>query len=109
MVSALPGSERFRKRMKRGYWCIQTYITKEFIFSFIVAFFFFFFIFFINQLLLLAEQILSKKVPILDVIMLIVYSLPSIISITFPFASLVGALMAIGRFSSDNEILAMQS
>ncbi len=95
--------------MKRRYWSIQAYITREFIFSFVVAFFFFFFIFFINQLLLLAEEILSKKVPFLDVVMLIVYSLPAIVSITFPFASLVGALMAIGRFSSDNEILAMQS
>lgn len=85
------------------------YIGKEFIFSFLVAFLFFFFIFFVNQLLLLAEDVLSKNVPLKDVIMLIVYSLPLISSLSFPFGTLVGALMTVGRFSSDNEVLAFRA
>ena len=84
------------------------YISREFFLSFVVSFLFFFFIFFINQLLLLAEDILAKQVPFQDVIRLIFYSLPSIIAISFPFATLVGTLMTFGRFSSDNEILAMK-
>jgi len=85
------------------------YIIREYLLSFLIAFSFFFFIFFINQILLMAEEILSKNVPFWDVVRLIVYSFPAIISFSFPFGSLVGALMAIGRLSSDNEILAMQS
>lgn len=85
------------------------YIIREYFLSFLIAFSFFFFIFFINQILLMAEEILSKNVPFWDVVRLIIYSLPAIISFSFPFGSLVGALMAIGRLSSDNEILAMQS
>ncbi len=85
------------------------YIWKEFILSFFVAFLFFFFIFFINQILLLAEDILEKQVALFDVFLLIVYSLPSIIALSAPFGSLVGGLMAMGRFSSDNEVLAFRA
>ncbi len=88
---------------------IHRYVIFEFVFSFIVAFLFFFFIFFVNQLLLLAEEILSKNVSLKNVFLIILYSLPSITAFTFPFASLVGALMAVSRLSSDNEILAFQA
>jgi len=93
---------------RKSYKTLYLYIAKEFFLSFFVSFLFFFFIFFINQLLLLAEDILSKQVPFRYVIRLIFYSLPSIIAISFPFATLVGTLMTYGRFSSDNEILAMK-
>jgi len=93
----------------RRFTTVSRYIGREYVFSFAVAFLFFFVIFFINQILLLAEDILAKHVPIQDVALLIFYSLPSIISIAFPFASLVGALMAVGRLSSDNEILALKA
>ncbi len=95
--------------MTRHYTRITLYVAREFFFSFFVAFLFFFFIFFINQILLLAEQILTRRVPPLDVARLIFYSLPSIVALSFPFGALVGALMTVGRFSSDNEIIAFQA
>jgi lipopolysaccharide export system permease protein len=85
------------------------YLVSETLFSFLVAFLFFFFIFFVNQLLLLAQEILSKKVPFHQVALLVVFAIPSIIAMSAPFASLVGVLMTIGRFTSDNEILVMLS
>ena len=95
--------------MGRRFNAVYIYIGREFFFSFVVSFLFFFFIFFINQLLLLAEDILSKHVAFPNVVLLIVYSLPAIVAISFPFASLVGSLMAVGRLSSDNEMLAFQA
>ncbi|MFP4562079.1 MAG: LptF/LptG family permease [Spirochaetia bacterium] len=95
--------------MKRRYWVLYSYVGREFTLSFLVAFLFFFFIFFVNQILLLAENILSKRVPFTDVLLLIFYSLPLILSLSIPFGTLVGALMAVGRFSSDNEMLAFQA
>ncbi|MBN1698701.1 MAG: LptF/LptG family permease [Spirochaetales bacterium] len=95
--------------MKRNYKHIYLYMLKEILASFSVAFLFFFFIFFVNYILLMAEKILSKHVPFLDVVVLLVCYLPQIISLSFPFSALVGALMAIGRFSSDNEILAFRA
>jgi lipopolysaccharide export system permease protein len=88
---------------------ILKYIISEALFSFFVAFLFFFFVFFVNQLLLMAQDILSKHVPLAQVALLILYSLPSIIALAAPFASLVGTLMTIGRMSSDNEVLVMLS
>ncbi len=92
--------------MGRSFKLTWLYVSREFLLSFAVAFCFFFFIFFVNQILVMAEQIFSKQVPFWDVIKLIVYSLPLVVSLSFPFGSLVGALMAVGRLSSDNEVLA---
>ncbi len=86
-----------------------TYILKELFLFFIVAFLFFFLIFFVNQILLMAEDILKKRVPVLDVTRLIIFSLPFVIAQAAPFATLVGFLMCIGRFVSDNEILIVRA
>jgi lipopolysaccharide export system permease protein len=88
---------------------IFLHIVKETLFAFFVCFLFFFFIFFVNQLLLMAGQILAKRVPIFEVALLVFYSLPSIIALAAPFASLSGTLMTIGRLSTDNEILVLLS
>jgi lipopolysaccharide export system permease protein len=92
--------------MVRSYLRTYLYVGREYLFSFTVAFLFFFFIFFLNQILVMAEEIFSKKVPFWDVVLLVIYSLPIVIAFSFPFGSLVGALMAVGRMSSDNELLA---
>ena len=88
---------------------IARYAMAEFLFSFLVSFLFFFFIFFVNQLLVMAEEIFSKKVPFWDVVLFVLYSLPAILALAIPFGALLGALMAVGRFSSDNELLAMRA
>jgi len=93
----------------RTYRKIYGYIGAEFIFSTFTAFLFFFCVFFINQLLLLAEEILAKKVPFLDVARLILYSLPAIVAFSAPFSALVGCLMAVGKFASSNEIIAFKA
>lgn len=88
---------------------LNRYIASEFLFSFFVSFQFFFLVFFFNQLLLMAQGILAKGIPVGSVLLLILYSTPSFITLSAPFATMTGALMAYGRFSSDNEILAMRS
>jgi lipopolysaccharide export system permease protein len=98
------------KNMQRSsFKTIFKYVAAEAAFSFFIAFLFFFFVFFVNQILLMAEQILSKRAPLLEVILLIFYSLPSVVAMAAPFASLVGILMALGRLSADNEILIMRA
>jgi len=88
---------------------IYRYILGEAFFSFLISFLFFFFIFFVNQLLLMAQDILAKQVPFGQVALLVLFSLPSVIALSAPFASLVGLLMTVGRLSSDNEILVLLS
>ncbi len=93
----------------RSFRTLNIYISSEFLFSFMVSFLFYFLIFFLNQLLLMAQGILAKGIPLGSVLLLMLYSLPSFITLSAPFATLTAALMAYGRFSSDNEILAMRS
>jgi len=88
---------------------IYRYILTEMLLSFLICFFFFFFIFFVNQILLMAREVLTKRVPFDQVALLILYSLPTVIAMSAPFASLVGTLMTVGRLTSDNEILVMLS
>ncbi len=85
------------------------YILSEALFSFFICFLFFFFIFFVNQILLMAKEVLTKHVPFGQVSLLILFSLPTVIAMSAPFASLVGTLMTVGRLTSDNEILVMLS
>lgn len=86
-----------------------TYLLRELTVYFLIAFVFFFMIFFVNQILLMAESILRKRVPIIDVIKLITYSLPFIVAQSAPFATLVGFLMCMGRMATDNEVLVLRA
>jgi len=86
---------------------IFKYVLTEAFFSFFISFLFFFFIFFVNQILLMTKEILTKHVPFNQVALLVFFSLPGVIAMSAPFASLVGTLMTVGRLTSDNEILVM--
>ena len=88
---------------------IQRYFAREILLAFTVSFLFFFSLFFLNQILLLAEEILKRKAPLDQVILLILASLPSILALTAPFASLLGILLAVGRLAGDREVLAAQA
>ena len=84
---------------------LTRYLVRELLLYFSVAFLFFFTIFFVNQILLIAENILRQGAPVWDVVKLMTYSLPFIVAQSSPFATLVGFLMCLGRFMSDNEII----
>jgi lipopolysaccharide export system permease protein len=57
----------------------------------------------------MAQEILTKHVPLGQVALLVLFALPTIIAMSAPFACLVGTLMTVGRLTSDNEILVMLS
>jgi len=88
---------------------IYRYLLHEMFFTFLICFCFFFFIFFVNQILLMAKVVLEQRVPFHQVTLLILFSLPTVIAMSAPFASLVGTLMTVGRLTSDNEVLIMLS
>ena len=85
------------------------YILKDILLAFSVSFLFFFFVFFVNQLLLVAQDILTKQVPLYQVALLLLYAIPQVIAMAVPFASLMGTLITVGRLSSDNEVLVILS
>lgn len=93
----------------RRYWTIYGYLFREFILSFMVAFFIFFALFLVNELLVIALRMQKKDVPVSTVFIFLIYSLPYVLSYTFPLSTMVSCLMAVGRFHSDNEMLAMRA
>lgn len=93
----------------KGNYVLMKYLLKELVLYFTIAFLFFFLVFFCNQILLMAEEVLKKRVPLIQVVKLITYSLPFIIAQSAPFATLVGFLMCIGRMMTDNEILIIRA
>ena len=92
-----------------GSGLLMRYVAREFVLWFVAAFLFFFSIFFVNVLLVTATDIMAKQVPIEDVIRLVTYSLPQIVHLSFPFATLLAALLALGRLSGDRELVAVQA
>ena len=92
-----------------GSRLLMRYVAREFVLWFVAAFLFFFSIFFVNVLLVTATDIMAKQVPIGDVVRLVTYSLPQIVHLSFPFATLLAALLALGRLSGDRELIAVQA
>lgn len=107
------GREYFEQKILRleevGDHVLVRYIAKELFLYFMVCFTFFFIVFFVNQILLMAEKILQQRVPVKYVIQLIIYTLPTIISQSAPFATLVGFLMCLGRMVTDNEVMIIRA
>lgn len=92
-----------------GSGLLMRYVAREFVLWFVAAFLFFFSIFFVNVLLVTATDIMAKQVPIEDVIRLVTFSLPQIVHLSFPFATLLAALLVLGRLSGDRELIAIQA
>ena len=92
-----------------GSGLLMRYVAREFVLWFAAAFLFFFSIFFVNVLLVTATDIMAKQVPIEDVVRLVTFSLPQIVHLSFPFATLLAALLALGRLSGDRELVAVQA
>ncbi len=88
---------------------ITRYVLKEFLLTFSITFFFFFVIFFINNILLIIKPLLEKKVPFNLVSALMINFFPMIIVYSLPFGIMLATLMTMGRFSSDNEIVAFRA
>ena len=88
---------------------LSRYVLREFLAAFVISFLFFFIVFFVNIILVTVEDIVSKNVPFNDVLQLVLFSLPQIIALAFPFGSLLGSLIALGRLASDLEFLALQT
>lgn len=85
------------------------YIAQEMLLYFAICFLFFFMVFFVNQMLLLAENVLKKRVPLPQVVRLVVYCMPFVIAQSAPFATLVGFLMCAARMAAQNEIVVMRA
>lgn len=88
---------------------IDRYFIKEFIPPFFFSLFALTFILLMDQLFRLIDLFVRKGLSLLIVGQILIYNLPLIISYTTPMAILIAIVMSFGRFSHDNEILALKT
>ena len=63
----------------------------------------------LGNLLKLAELVINKGVDINNVLKLFLWMIPYLLSYVLPISALTATLLALGRLSSDNEIIAIKS
>jgi lipopolysaccharide export system permease protein len=67
------------------------------------------FILVLGRLGKMVDLVINKGVDLKDIILLIVYSSPPYLMFTLPMAFLLSAIIALGRLSTENEILALKA
>ena len=96
---------RWRTLHKRFY----LYLLKELASLFFLSLFIFTFILVVSRLGRLADLVINKGVDLTDILLLVLYSFPAYLTFTFPMAFLLSTIVALGRLSSENEILALKA
>src|SRR5258708_23147671 len=88
---------------------LTRYILKEMLGPTFLGFLFYTSIILMKQLFDFAGMIIKRSLPAPMVGKLLLLSLPHIVVLTVPMSLLFGILIAVGRLSSDSEIIAMRA
>jgi len=88
---------------------LDRYILSEILGPLALGFLVYTFILLIRFLFQSAEMIIRRGLPVSIVGELLLYTVPNIVVLTLPMALLFGILIAVGRLSSDSELIAMRS
>lgn len=88
---------------------INRYIFKEISSSFIIILFILTFVLLMGKILQIMDLVINKGISIFAIVKLIFFLLPSLLLFTIPIALLIAILIAMGRFSADNEITALKT
>ena len=63
----------------------------------------------VGNIVKFADLVISKGVSLLDVLRLLLYLIPYMLSFTVPMACLIAMVLAFGRLSTDYELIAMRA
>jgi lipopolysaccharide export system permease protein len=88
---------------------LDRYILSEMLPPFFLSMAVLLLVLFLEKLFRLADLVVSKGVPLLSVVRLLSYALPSFMVITLPMSLVVASLTAFSRLSSDSEVTAMKA
>src|SRR5262249_21306686 len=67
------------------------------------------FILLVARLLKLIEMVVTRGVPVVNILRLLAYIMPAFLEVTVPMAMLLAILVAFGRLSADSEMIALRS
>lgn len=88
---------------------ISRYIFREIAITFLIILFVMTFVLLMGKMLQIMDLMVNKGVGVLSVAHMIILAMPSLMIFTIPIALLISILIAMGRFSADNEITALKS
>ncbi len=88
---------------------LNRYILKEITLPFLMTLLVFTFVLLIGKILQIIDLMVNKGVNILAVVKIVLFILPSFLTVTIPISLLIAVLIGLGRLSSDNEITAMKA
>ena len=88
---------------------ISRYIFREIAIPFIIILFVLTFVLMMGKILQIMDLMVNKGIRVWDISHLILLIMPNFMLFTIPIALLVSILIAMGRFSADNEITALKS
>ncbi|MDD3345365.1 MAG: LptF/LptG family permease [Candidatus Omnitrophica bacterium] len=89
---------------------LRNYILKEFFSPFLMSLGVLTFVMvLIGNLKRIADLVINKGVDFFSVVQIFIYLTPYIITYTVPISVLIAVLLALGRLSSDNEIIAIRA
>ena len=88
---------------------LRTYVLKEHVGPFLVILSGLTAVVLIGHIIKLAELVIAKGVSLFDVLRLLIYLIPYMLSFTIPIACLIAMIMTFSRLSSDYELIAMRA
>lgn len=88
---------------------LYRYLAREILSAFFLGLIIFTGVLLMGRMLRLADMVVSKGVPLADVLLMIVYLLPNFAIITIPMSLLFAVLIAFSRLSGDSEITAIKA
>ncbi len=88
---------------------LHNYILKECLIPFLIALGVLTFVFLLGYLPQLANKVINHGVPLSTVGLVFLYNIPLLLGYTLPIAALASVILTFGRFSSDNEIIAIRA
>lgn len=96
--------------LKKNFFSIvDRYFMKELLPNYFFGLVFFMSLIILNELFYLARLYFEYNVPFNQVMLLLVYLVPFLLSFAIPFAIIPAYLLTMGRFNSESEIIAMKS
>jgi lipopolysaccharide export system permease protein len=90
-------------------WTLYRYLLKELFPAFLLGVVGFTFILLTGRILQLTELFVNKGIPLIYILKLLYFLLPSFLVLTIPMATLLSVLITFNRLSSDNEITAFKA
>ena len=107
----LPLGHRKGKRPQglSGIRILSRYIAREFLKLLSLWIASFFMIFFVIDLVEKVNEIIVHNAPFYLILEYFLYNLPSVLSMTLPFATLLAALITSGVLARNNEVVAMKA